>query len=319
LLSLHNPAKIPALPLGNPDNRSERMTDRMTEFLTTRELADLLRLKERKIYELAASGEVPCSRATGKLLFPRQAIESWVARHSSGLTPERRAERPQVFLGSHDPLLEWALRASGAELATFFDGSLDGLERFARGGGVATGLHLYEPEAGDWNLSVVRSRFGHAPVALVEFAWRERGLIVAPGKESACGQVASLKGQRLVPRQGAAGTQVLLRHLMEQAGLGSSEVEWSDTARTEADAALAVLEGKADAAFGLRAIAAQLRLGFVPLLRERFDLLVDRAAWFDPPLQRLIAFCRSGAFLSRAAELAGYDVSGLGRIHFNGG
>ena len=295
------------------------MADSTAEFLTTKELADLLRLKERKIYELAASGEVPCSRATGKLLFPRQAIDAWVAHHSSGPTSGRDARCAQVFLGSHDPLLEWSLRASGAELATFFDGSLDGLERFARGGGVATGLHVYEPETGDWNLPAVRARFGHAPVALIEFAWRERGLIVAPGCESDFGQVVLLGGRRLVPRQDAAGTQVLLRHLMEQAGLGPSEVTWSDTARTESDAALAVLEGKADAALGLRAMAEQLRLGFVPLLRERFDLLVDRAAWFDPPLQRLSDFCRSSAFLARAAELAGYDVSGFGKVHFNGG
>jgi hypothetical protein len=54
-------------------------------------------------------------------------------------------------------------------------------------------------------------------------------------------------------------------------------------------------------------------------VRERFDLLVDRAAWFDPPLQRLFNFCRSPAFLARAAELAGYDVRGFGRVQFNGG
>jgi putative molybdopterin biosynthesis protein len=295
------------------------MADSTAEFLTTKELADLLRLKERKVYELAASGEVPCSRATGKLLFPRQAIDAWVARHSSGLASDRPAKRTQVFLGSHDPLLEWSLRASGSELATFFDGSLDGLERFGRGDGVATGLHLFEPGSGDWNLAVVRARFAHAPVALLEFAWRERGLIVAPGNESSFGQVAALKGRRVIPRQGASGSQVLLQHLMEQVGLDSSEVEWSETAGTESEAALAVLEGKADAALGLRAIAEQLRLGFVPLLRERFDMLVDRAAWFDPPLQRLFDFCCSSAFLARAAELAGYDVSGFGRVHFNGG
>ena len=28
-------------------------------FLTTREVADLLRVKERKVYELAASGDIP--------------------------------------------------------------------------------------------------------------------------------------------------------------------------------------------------------------------------------------------------------------------
>jgi putative molybdopterin biosynthesis protein len=57
----------------------------------------------------------------------------------------------------------------------------------------------------------------------------------------------------------------------------------------------------------------------VPIIGERFDLLVDRAAWFDPPLQQLLDFCRSDAFLNKVAELTGYDVSGFGTVHFNGG
>ena len=65
-------------------------------------------------------------------------------------------------------------------------------------------------------------------------------------------------------------------------------------------------------------MARQLRLGFVPIMRERFDLLVDRRAWFEPPLQRLVALCASPAFAEKAGELGGYDVSGFGRVHFNG-
>ena len=40
------------------------------EYLTVKELAALLRLKERKVYDLAASGAVPCSRATGATSWP---------------------------------------------------------------------------------------------------------------------------------------------------------------------------------------------------------------------------------------------------------
>ncbi|MDZ7750278.1 MAG: helix-turn-helix transcriptional regulator [Gammaproteobacteria bacterium] len=289
-----------------------------TEFLTTRELADLLHIKERKVYELAASGAIPCSRATGKLLFPRQEVEAWVARHSSGAGTERAGHRRNVFLGSYDPLLEWSLRAAGTELATFLDGSLDGLERFAAGEGVAAGLHVYDPDSDDWNVAAVRACCGHAPVALLEFAWRERGLIVAPGEEFALGEVAALCGRRVAPRQEAAGTQVLLRHLMAKASVDAADISWGDTVRTESDAALAVLEGKVDAALGLRAIADQLRLGFVPLVRERFDILVDRKAWFDPPLQRLHSFMATDGFRAKAAEMTGYDIGGLGRVHFNG-
>ena len=287
------------------------------EYLTTRELAELLRIKERKVYDLAASGQIPCSRAMGKLLFPRQAVEAWLAHESSGGVRGSQPRRPAVLLGSYEPLLEWALRESGCGLATLLDGSMDGLERFARGEGVASGLHVYDPEGDDWNVAIVAERFAQAPVALVEFAWRERGLIVAPGGERQLSDVAALKGRKVVPRQSGAGTQVLLLQLLAQAGVEPHELAWTNTARSESDAALAVLEGKADATLGLRAMAEQLRLGFVPLTRERYDLLVDRGAWFDPPLQRLMAFCRDEAFAAKAAEFAGYDVSGLGRVWYN--
>ena len=161
----------------------------MTEYLTTKELAELLRLKERKIYELAAKGEVPCTRATGKLLFPRRAVNAWMAGHSTGPGIEPEDERPAVFLGSHDPLLEWALRESACGCATFFDGSLDGLDRFARGEGVATALHLYSGQTREWNLPHVISRFANQPVVLIELGWRERGLIVAP--DNPCGLALS--------------------------------------------------------------------------------------------------------------------------------
>jgi excisionase family DNA binding protein len=284
------------------------------DFLTTRELADLLRIKERKVYELAASDEVPCLRVTGKLLFPREAVAAWLAQHTSGST----AERPAVFAGSHDPLLDWALRESGAGLATYFDGSLDGVERFAESRAIAAGLHVHDPESRQWNVPLVAARFAHQPVVLVEFAWRERGLIVAPGEETTLGEVAALRGRRIVPRQATAGSQGLLEHLLVEAGVGLDEVLQIAAARTETDAALAVLEGKADAAFGLEGLARRHRLGFVPVIRERFDLLVDRRAWFEPSLQCFFAFCRSQAFLDKAQEMHGYDVGGLGTVHFNG-
>jgi putative molybdopterin biosynthesis protein len=88
-------------------------------------------------------------------------------------------------------------------------------------------------------------------------------------------------------------------------------------ARSESDAVLMVQEGKADCCFGLASIAAQFKLDFVPLARERFDLLVDRKAWFDPPLQALLTFCRSDAFAARAREMAGYDVTGQFSVHLN--
>ena len=107
------------------------MSEQAHRYLTTRELADLLRIKERKVYELAASGEVPCSRAMGKLLFPREQVDIWLSENSSGPSVSVAPALPAVMLGSHDPLLDWAMRESRCGLAANFDSSLDGLERLA--------------------------------------------------------------------------------------------------------------------------------------------------------------------------------------------
>ncbi len=289
----------------------------MTDYLTTKELAEMLRIKERKVYALAASGDVPCSRAMGKLLFPREAIETWLAERSSG---ERKADKPRanVFLGSHDPLLDWALRESRCGIATFFDGSTDGLTRFANSEGVATGLHLYDSASGRWNETIVAARFGAMPVVLVEWARRARGLIVTGGLKKKITSIADLKGRSVSPRQAESGAQALFEQLTSQAGLSEADLTLTAPARTEADAALAVLEGKADAAFGLACIAAQYRLPFVPLIEERFDLLVHRRAWFEPPMQTFLKFCRTQTFQTRAREMTGYDIANLGAVHFNG-
>ena len=50
----------------------------MAELLTTDEAAAHLRMSERKLYELVAAGAVPCSKATGRWLFPKQALDRWV-------------------------------------------------------------------------------------------------------------------------------------------------------------------------------------------------------------------------------------------------
>lgn len=50
-------------------------------YLTTAEVAEYLRLKERKVYDLVSQGVIPCVRVTGKLLFPRQRIDLWLMNH----------------------------------------------------------------------------------------------------------------------------------------------------------------------------------------------------------------------------------------------
>ena len=284
------------------------------EFLTVRELADLLRLKERKVYDLAASGAVPCSRATGKLLFPTREIRAWIDRSRTG--GENRVVPPPVLLGSHDPLLDWALRQSGCGLASYCDGSQDGLDRFLSGEGVAVGLHLFDPASDAWNVPQVAQACAERDVVLIGFATRLRGLVLGRGVDGVA-SVADLRGRRVAPRQPGSGSQRLLEHLLASSGLTRGDLTLSSVARTEAEAVQAVARAEADVTFGLQAVAADFGLKVSPLVEERFDLLVDRRAWFEPPMQRLMQFCRTAPFAGQAARMGGYAVHDLATVRWN--
>ena len=293
----------------------------MNPFLTTREVANLLRVKERKVYELVAEQAIPVSRVTGKMLFPRDLVEAWVRRRVefAGATADL-APPPPVLAGSHDPLLEWAIRESGSEIATFFGGSIDGLTRVTARKAFAAGMHVFDPETREFNLSLVANELAGQPVVMVEWAWRAQGLVVASGNPRRLASAADLGGVRFIPRQPEAGSYLLLRHLLAEAGVEPDSVAMLDPpARTEADVALHVLEGRADAGLAVETVARMHRLDFIPLFRERYDLLVWRREYFEPPMQRLLAFCAGAAFRRRATEIGGYDLSGLGTVRYNGG
>lgn len=287
----------------------------MPEYLTTRELADLLRIGERKVYDLAANGDVPCVRSLGKLLFPRAEIMAWLAASRTG--PEvAQAPLPPIIAGSHDPLLDWALTQSGAGLASYLDGSYDGLDRLAARDAQAAALHIREPDG--WNRGALRSAVGEAPVVLIELFRRDRGLLLAPHRGAISG-VPDLAGRTLAFRQDSAASQREFETLLSDHGLAETDIApLPDRFHSEQDLALALREGKADAGYGLRALARSFGLGFVSLTQERFDLAVWRRAWFDPPLQKLMSYLRSDACAARAKELGGYDLSGLGAVHHNG-
>lgn len=293
-------------------------------MLTVQEVADYLRLKERKIYYLVAQKRIPCVRASGKWLFPKDKIDQWLygepkaAEAAPATTASGSA--PPVLSGSHDPLLEWALQELGFPLAVRTTGSADGLQRFAAGEASVCGLHLLQAGSGEYNLAAVQGAVPGQDIVLIEWAWREQGLIVAAGNPLAVESLTDLKSRaaRVIERQPGSGGYTLFQHLLGRDGLAAEELQRiPQQARSETDVGLAILGGKADAGLGLAAVARLLNLHFVPLARERFDLLLRRRDYFEAPFQSLLAFTRTAAFQERAGELGGYDIAQLGRVRYN--
>jgi excisionase family DNA binding protein len=288
-------------------------------LLTTAEVADYLRVKERTIYDMVARQTIPFTRATGKLLFPRRLIDAWLEAQTD-LPGPGIAPPPPIYAGSNDPLLEWALRQSGSGLAVLARGSTQGLDDLAAGRAVMAGLHLLDPVSGVWNTAAVKAHLPAPNHVQIHWARRTQGLIVAAGNPLGITGLADAvaRGARFAMRAEGAGSQRLLDVLLARDGLDRAALTVAARpAETHADLAALIETGEADCGLGLQAAAGAL--GFLPLRAdERFDLVMTRRAYFDPPVQALMRFARSDAFMRRAAHLGGYDLGDLGTVVWNG-
>jgi putative molybdopterin biosynthesis protein len=288
------------------------------EWLTTEEAAAYLRLSERKLYELVAKGGVPCTKVTGKWLFPKAALNHWLT--ASMIAPGAlHAPAPPIIGGSHDPLLEWALRESGSQLASLPEGSSTGLSRLRLAEIVAAAIHLHRLDGDDEraNVEAVAGAPGLHDVVLIAFAQREQGLVVAPGNPLGLSDVASIAAReaRLALRPDGAGAQLLLLALLARAGLAlNALITVKPVCPTGPDIAQAVRSGRADCGVATRSVAQAAGIGFLPLTWERFDLALRQRDYFLPGPQALFGFMRTEAFRERADELGGYDVSEAGAV-----
>ncbi|WP_372612938.1 substrate-binding domain-containing protein [Halomonas sp.] len=288
-------------------------------YLTTAEVADYLRLKERKVYDLVRQGAMPCVRVTGKLLFPRQSIDLWLMNHLEGDQASSRPV-PVVLGGSQDPLLEWAVRESGAGLALLCHGSGDGVRRLLTGEAMVAGLHLLDESSGGYNRPEALGLGGMRDLVMVRWATRRQGLLLAPDNPLGIASLEDLakNAVRLAHRQPAAGAHRLLAWLLARAGIDTRRLRFTaHPSLNEDDLALAVRQGEADAGLGVEAAARRQGLAFVPLHEEAFDLALRRRSYFEPPIQRLLAFAREARFAEQAEALGGYDVSELGKVGYN--
>ena len=288
-------------------------------YLTTAEVADYLRLKERKVYDLVRQGQIPCSRVTGKLLFPRQQIDLWVLNHLEG-DQAKRLSVPLVAAGSQDPLLEWAIRESGSDLAMLCQGSGDGVRRLLDGKAMLAGIHLLDASTQRYNEPSALGLSGMRDLLIVHWAKRRQGLLLPAGNPMSISGLNDLKrpGIRVAHRQPDAGAARLLHCLLQQAGIESSVINWAPHASlSEDDLALSIGQGEADVGLGVEAAAHRQHLGFVTLCDEPFDLIMQRRSYFEPSIQRLLAFAQQARFAERATQLGGYDIAELGRIVHN--
>ena len=231
-----------------------------------------------------------------------------------------------VIVGSHDNTLDVLadeLRAggSGLSLSSSHVGSMGGLMAVKKGLCHLAGAHLLDTRDGSYNTSYIErylpELYTAQRVRLVNLVFREQGLIVLPGNPKKINRIEDLAREdvTLINRQAGSGTRILLDYRLQESGLDPGRVQGYGTEEfTHMSVAVAVLSGTADAGLGICAAARALKLDFVPIVTERYDLVVPDLFFETRNFQVLLEVIRGSAFKKRVAALGGYGTDRTGDI-----
>lgn len=233
------------------------------------------------------------------------------------LRPDTGAARSLVALVSDDRAIAMLAEAADerSPLAAMVTGSLDGLIGVRQGMADIAGCHLLDADTGEYNVPYVRHIFPDRDVMVVTVSHREQGLIVPAGNPLGLQTMSDVveRGARLARRNRGSGTQLWIDRALATVGAqeGPAAIT-SSVYNTHGEAAEAVASGAADVALGIASAALQLDLGFVPLFRERYDLVMSDEIYRTEEAARLIDRLHTKRFRDDVGHITGYDSSAMG-------
>ena len=230
-----------------------------------------------------------------------------------------------VIVGSHDlalDLLVSHLRHKNPEINVDLThaGSLGGLIALQEERADLAGIHLLDEETGEYNYPYVRHILPGRDVAIVHLAYRIQGLMFAIGNPRQIKGIEDLRRPdiRFLNRQKGSGTRVLLDFELRQHGITPSRVNGYEL---EMDTHIAVgstiARGEADVGLGIEAAARSCDIGFLPLLKERYDLVMPLGSYRSERLSPLLKIIKSKDFRRVVTETGGYDTSQTGATTFS--
>jgi len=221
-------------------------------------------------------------RADGITILPRgvQGLEAGAKVKVRLYRTESELERTIFVIGSHDmtlDLLAQYLNDRGRRLVSANVGSQGGLVALRRKEAHLAGSHLLDPFTGEYNLTYLSQYLAGTPVSVVTWVGREQGLIIQKGNPKGISSLNDLSRSDIhyINRQRGAGTRVLLDFLLAKTKILPSQIAgYMQEEYTHLAIAAAVSSGRADCGLGITAAARALDLDFIPMVTERYDLII---------------------------------------------
>ncbi|MBF0566941.1 MAG: molybdopterin biosynthesis protein [Nitrospirae bacterium] len=229
-----------------------------------------------------------------------------------------------VCIGSHDNTLDVIFnqlkkRYPGYSLSSAMVGSMGGIMAIKKGIAHVAGTHLLHEETGLYNVPFIDQLLKGMKIVLINLVYREQGLIVKKGNPKNIKDIDDLVRDDVtfVNRQDGTGTRLLTNKCLRDKGLSPAMVKgfFDMVEFTHMGVASAVSSGMADTGMGILSASLALGLDFIPVTKERYDLLMTRESYELPIMKALLDIIGNDAeFREIVTSLGGYDLSDMGKV-----
>lgn len=299
---------------------------------TPEEVARILKISRFTVYELIKRGELTAYKIGRKVRVEATDLENY-KKAAKGL--QFNATRPPgpaappfltqdgLIICGQDISLDILTRHLERQMPHIqflrnYIGSIDGLMALYRGTANLVSAHLWDGDSDQYNTPYVRRMLPGHKAVVINLVYRLAGFYVASGNPRNIHTWTDLlqPGLRFVNREPGAGIRVLLDEKLhklnidQQAIIGYKHEEMSHLA-----VASCVARGDADVGIGIEKAALQVAgIDFIPLQRERYDLVIRKEDLPKPQFQAVLAVLKSDSFRNEISGMGGYDIAQMGSI-----
>ncbi len=227
-----------------------------------------------------------------------------------------------IVTGSHDLVLdilrnELQEEFSDFNLVSFNVGSMGGLLALKQKRTHLATAHLLDPESGEYNFPYIKKMLPQKELIVVNLTYREQGIMVKRGNPKNIKGIDDLvkKDIKFINRQKGSGTRVLLDYLLKKKGINPLNIQgYSQEEYTHLMVASVVAEGNVDTGLGILSAAKAFGLDFVPVAKERYDIIIPKEYHSSLKIRKLLTIIRSEKFRKKVLNLGGYDLSQSGKV-----
>ena len=301
--------------------------------LSTQEVADILHVSKSTIYDLIRRGEIHSYKIGRKVRFTQDDVDAYIARsrhehstrpvqkidtHSTLLTPPKQ-EQPELIISGQDVVLDILanfLQQEGVNAARTYLSSFEGLLSLYQDNVQVAACHLFDGR--HFNDSYVRSLMPGVPAVLVNISYRTQGFYIRKGNPKAIRGWEDLRRGdiRILNRRAGSSSRIILDMMLKKLGVSAARVcGYEKIMKSHLTMAAAIAAGEADVAIGTERISRQMEgLDFIPLLEERYDLVIKKDLLETEAVQILLKTLHSPEFRKEIAHFSGNDYRDLGKI-----